>query len=50
LLRQVIKNGRGNMPAFGRDFSDQQIDRILQLVRSFATQSNQQAQGQSSTR
>jgi len=50
LLRQVIKNGRGNMPAFGRDFSDRQIDRILQLVRSFAATSNQQVQGQPSTR
>ena len=37
-LRRVIKNGRGNMPAFGRDFSDQQIDRILRLIRSLAVQ------------
>lgn len=46
LLRRVIKNGRGNMPAFGRDFSDKQIDRILLLIRSFAAPSSQQAQGQ----
>jgi mono/diheme cytochrome c family protein len=45
-LRRVIKNGRGNMPAFGRDFSDQQIDRILLLIRSFAASSSQQAQSQ----
>jgi mono/diheme cytochrome c family protein len=43
-LRRVIANGRGNMPAFGRDFSDQQIDRILQLIRSFAVRTSQQAQ------
>jgi mono/diheme cytochrome c family protein len=49
-LRRVIKNGRGNMPAFGRDFSDQQIDRILQLIRSFAVQSDQQAQTKPSGR
>jgi len=45
-LRQIIKNGRGNMPAFGRDFSDRQIDRILQLIRSFASPSSQEAQAQ----
>jgi mono/diheme cytochrome c family protein len=43
-LRRVITNGRSNMPAFGRDFSDPQIDQILQLIRTFAVQSNQQAQ------
>lgn len=46
VLREVIKHGKGNMPAFGRDFTDPQIDRILQLVRGFAANSNQQAQGQ----
>jgi mono/diheme cytochrome c family protein len=50
-LRQIIKNGKGNMPAFGRDFSEQQIDRIIQLVRGFGAESNRQAQAQpSSTR
>jgi mono/diheme cytochrome c family protein len=49
-LRQVIKNGRGNMPAFGRDFSDQQIDRILQLVRRFAVRANEEAQTKSPAR
>jgi mono/diheme cytochrome c family protein len=48
-LRLFIKNGKGNMPAFNRDFSDQQIDRIVQLVRSFAIQSKQQAQARSNT-
>jgi len=28
------------MPAFGRDFSDPQIDQIIALVRSFANQKN----------
>jgi mono/diheme cytochrome c family protein len=49
-LRQFIKNGKNNMPAFGRDFPDQQIDSFIRLVRSFAAPSNQQAQTQSSTR
>jgi len=48
-LRQFIKNGKNNMPAFGRDFSDQQIDSIIRLVRSFAGESNLQAKSQSST-
>jgi mono/diheme cytochrome c family protein len=43
-LRQIIKKGRGNMPSFGRDFSDQEIDRILHLIRTFAATSGQQAQ------
>jgi mono/diheme cytochrome c family protein len=39
-LHQIIKNGKGDMPAFGRDFSDPQIDRIIALVRSFANSKN----------
>jgi mono/diheme cytochrome c family protein len=39
-LHQIIKNGKGDMPAFGRDFSDPQIDQIIALVRSFANQKN----------
>ena len=35
-LRQIIKGGKGNMPSFARDFSDEEIDHLLQLVRSFA--------------
>ena len=34
-LHQIIKKGKGNMPTFGRDFSDEEIDRLIQLVRSF---------------
>jgi mono/diheme cytochrome c family protein len=49
-LHQIIKNGKGNMPVFGRDFSDSQIDRILELIRSFATPSSQEAQAGSSQR
>jgi mono/diheme cytochrome c family protein len=49
-LRQVIKNGKGNMPPFGRDFSEQEIDRIIQLVRSFAVQISEQAQTKPSAR
>jgi mono/diheme cytochrome c family protein len=49
-LRQVIKNGKGNMPRFGRDFSEKEIDAIIQLVRSFATESNEKAQAQTSRR
>jgi len=36
VLRQIIRNGKNNMPSFGRDFSDEEIDRLLELVRSFA--------------
>jgi len=43
-LRKMIKGGKGNMPAFGRDFSEEQIDRIIQLVRTFTGPSSQQAQ------
>ena len=35
-LRQIIKSGKGNMPSFARDFSDEEIDHLLQLIRSFA--------------
>jgi mono/diheme cytochrome c family protein len=49
-LRQIIKRGRGNMPAFGRDFSDQEIDRILQLIRTFTSATSQEAQSRSSSR
>ena len=43
-LRNVIKGGKGNMPAFGRNFSEEQIDRLIHLIRSFAAPSSQQAQ------
>ncbi|KAA6456693.1 cytochrome c [Acidobacteria bacterium AB60] len=43
-LHQIIKNGKGNMPMFGRDFSDPQIDRIIELIRSFAAPPSQQSQ------
>lgn len=49
-LRQIIRNGKGNMPSFGRDFSDSQIDRILALIRSFAAPSDHQAQAATSQR
>jgi mono/diheme cytochrome c family protein len=49
-LRKVIKSGKGKMPAFGRDFSDDQIDRIIQLIRSFAAPSSQQAEPQTPSR
>jgi len=35
-LRQIIKDGRGDMPKFRRDFSEEEINRLIQLVRSFA--------------
>ena len=43
-LRQIIKGGKGNMPSFGRDFSDEEVDRLLQLIRSFAGRPGQQTQ------
>jgi mono/diheme cytochrome c family protein len=49
-LRQIIKSGKSNMPAFGRDFSDEEVGRLIALVRSFASDSNQQAKSQSSKR
>lgn len=49
-LRLVIKRGKGNMPAFGRDFSEDQIDRIIKFVRSFAAQSSPQPQTQNPNR
>jgi mono/diheme cytochrome c family protein len=49
-LRQFVKNGRGNMPAFGRDFSEEQLSRLIALVRSFAADPRQQAKSQSSSR
>jgi len=39
-LRQVIKEGRGDMPMFKRDFSEDEINELVRLVRSFARQSD----------
>jgi mono/diheme cytochrome c family protein len=50
VLRQIIKSGKGNMPAFGRDFSDREVGRLIALVRSFSADANQQSQRQPSTR
>ena len=49
-LRQVIKNGRGNMPAFSRDFSEAQLDRIIKLVLGFADESSRQTQARTPNR
>jgi mono/diheme cytochrome c family protein len=35
-LRQIIREGKGDMPMFKRDFSDDEINRLIKLIRSFA--------------
>ena len=37
-LRQVIREGRGDMPTFKRDFTEDEVNQLIQLVRSFAHQ------------
>jgi mono/diheme cytochrome c family protein len=37
-LRQIIREGKGDMPMFKRDFSDNEINQLIKLVRSFAQQ------------
>lgn len=34
-LKQVITNGKGNMPPFGAVLSDDQINQLLKYVRTF---------------
>jgi mono/diheme cytochrome c family protein len=34
-LKQVITNGKGNMPPFGAVLSDEQINQLLKYVRTF---------------
>lgn len=36
VLKQVITNGKGNMPPFGATLSDDQISQLLKYVRTFA--------------
>ena len=40
LLRYVISQGRGNMPAFGRDFSDAEVQELIKIVRGFSKELN----------
>ena len=35
-LRRIIKEGKDDMPAFKRDFTDDEINLLIKLVRSFA--------------
>jgi len=35
-LHEVIKNGKGQMPAWGATLSDEQIDQVLSYVRTLA--------------
>lgn len=35
-LHQVIKNGKGQMPAWGATLTDEQIDQVLSYVRTLA--------------
>ncbi len=35
-LHEVIKNGKGQMPAWGSQLSDEQIDQVLSYVRTLA--------------
>ena len=35
-LRQVVHDGKGNMPPFGEQLSDEQIDQVLKYVRTLA--------------
>jgi cytochrome c6 len=34
-LTDVIKNGRGNMPSFGRSLSQAQVDALVKYIRTF---------------
>jgi mono/diheme cytochrome c family protein len=47
-LRRVIKEGRGDMPMFKRDFSDDEISQLIKLVRSFARLSDNASAHESS--
>lgn len=35
-LRRIILEGKGDMPTFKRDFDEEEVDRLIELVRSFA--------------
>jgi len=34
-IKDVIKNGNGSMPAFKGTFTDEQLDQLLKVIRSF---------------
>jgi mono/diheme cytochrome c family protein len=39
-LRRIIKEGKGDMPTFKRDFTDDEVNQLVKLVRSFARQND----------
>jgi mono/diheme cytochrome c family protein len=47
-LRRIIKEGKGDMPTFKRDFTDDEVNQLIRLVRSFARQNDNAKAHQSS--
>jgi mono/diheme cytochrome c family protein len=41
-LRQMISNGKGNMPAFKSSLSDAQIDSLVAYIRTFSNSDSKQ--------
>ena len=36
VIRHTITEGKGNMPAFGHDFNEAEVNELIKLVRGFA--------------